>query len=127
MVMDNQDKTEFKVLIKEAVEPLLVDRPTRKELKSILKAELKNRPTISEVQDMLLNHPTHDDVKTIIRSELKNYATKDDLKQLENKIDDMGQTIVDAIERGMSAKADKSDVEELSGRVNTLELEVLAN
>ncbi len=47
--------------------------------------------------------------------------------QLDEKFDDMGRTIVDAIERSMSVKADKTDVEDLSKRVNTLEIEVLAN
>jgi len=122
--MDNETKKEFQIVKKE----LSV-------IKSELKAELKERPTTSEVQQIvdtsikkaLISHPTHDDVKTIMKNELKHYATKSDIKKIENKIDDMGQTIVDAIERGMSVKADKTEVALLSKRVEKLEKTIAVN
>jgi polyhydroxyalkanoate synthesis regulator phasin len=109
---------------------MVMDYIQKQDLIEILHDEFKDRPLNSDLEKFA----SKEDLERLENKIDTKFATKEDLKALENKIDrldekinDMGQTIVDAIERGMSVKADKSDVEDLSRRVNTLEIEVLAN
>lgn len=99
----------------------IVDDRLEVKLEEKLDQKLKKYPTRTEMNAAINKLPTFDDVRTIMKQELKDYATKKDVEKLEKKIDDMGKTIVDVIERAMDTKTDKTQVNALEIRVTSLE------
>ncbi len=117
---------------------MIMANVTKQELVEILHNEFKDRPVNSDLEkfatkDGLTRLEERFDgleqrfdglEKKVDGLESRFDGLEKKVEQLDETIQDMGKTIVDAIERGMSVKADKTDVEDLSKRVNKLEIEV---